>query len=309
MMGQWARIQAAAPARVQKTGGLGFADETIYRQAKSADSCSSANTAPCSSSPYARDFFDVTESEYGLGNGTFQPGPGWDYTSGWGALDVANFAQDVDGSTIAAQPYAGAEKPAVTVNQATMNGPLGDATDPVVASLGNDASLNITGATLTASASKGIVATLSGPDIGALPPPDGGGGATFYVAWLSTSGGQDTVWFAQAIESPTGTWTFSSGNTGAYGSGKYGYNVNSSSQATGSVNTNTGTITIDVPASEVGSPAAGSLLLDPQAFDQLNVGTPLVWLALTTDSADSLTPVSQDGGLSVSRGLQVAVGS
>jgi hypothetical protein len=58
----------------------------------------------------------------------------------------------------------------------------------------------------------------------------------------------------------------------------------------------------------VGSPAQGSLLLDPQAFDQLNVGTPVVWLALTTDSADGLTPVSQDGGLSVSRGLQVAVG-
>jgi subtilase family serine protease len=309
MMGQWARIQAAAPARVQKTGGLGFADETIYRQAKSADSCGSANTATCSSSPYARDFFDVTESEYGLGNGTFQPGPGWDYTSGWGALDVANFVRDVDGSTNAAQPYAGAEKPAVTVAQAAMNGPLGDATDPVVATLGNDPSLNITGATLTASASKGIVATLSGPDLGALPPPDGGGGATFYVAWLSTAGGQDIVWFAQAIESPTGAWTFSSGNTGVPGSGNNGYIVNSSSQATGSVNTDTGTITIDVPASEVGSPAPGSLLLDPQAFDQLNVGTPLVWLALTTDSADSLTPVSQDGGLSVSRGLQVAVGS
>ena len=309
MMGQWARIQAAAPARVQKTGGLGFADETIYRQAKGADSCSSSDTAPCSSSTYARDFFDVTESEYGAGNGEFQPGPGWDYASGWGAINVANFAHDVDGSTNATEPYGGTEKPAVTVNQAVTNGPVGDATDPVVASLGNDEALNITGATLTASASKGIVATLSGPDIGALPPPTGGGGATFYVAWLSTTGGQDVVWFAQAIESPDGTWTFSSGNTGVYGSGNYGYNVNSSSQATGSVNTDTGTITIDVPASEVGSPARGSLLEDPQAFSQLNVGTPAVWLALTTDSADSLTPVSQDGGLSVSKGLQVLVGS
>ena len=44
------------------------------------------------------------------------------------------------------------------------------------------------------------------------------------MAWLSTTGGQDIVWFAQAIESPDGTWTFSSGNTGAYGSGNYGYN-------------------------------------------------------------------------------------
>ncbi|MBV8462199.1 MAG: S53 family peptidase [Acidimicrobiales bacterium] len=309
MLGQWTRIQAAAPAKVQKTGGLGFADETIYRQAKGADTCTTSDTSPCSADPYARDFFDITESEYGVGNGAYQAGPGWDYASGWGAINVANFAQDVDGSTNAAKAYGGTEKAAVTVAEAQTSGPAGDATDPVVASLGNDAALNITGATLTASASKGIVATLSGPDLGALPPPDAGGGATFYVAWLSTTGGQDIVWFAQAVESADGTWTFSSGDTGAYGSGSYGYKVDSSSQATGSVDTGTGTITIDVPASEVGSPAKGSLLLDPQAFSQLNVGTPAVWLALTTDSADNLKPVSADGGLSVSKGQQLSVGT
>ncbi|HEV2368801.1 MAG TPA: S53 family peptidase, partial [Acidimicrobiales bacterium] len=75
MMGQWTRVQAAAPVNVQKKGGLGFADETIYRQALSRS--------------YARDFYDVTQSEYGVGNGAYQPGKGWDYTSGWGALNVA----------------------------------------------------------------------------------------------------------------------------------------------------------------------------------------------------------------------------
>jgi pseudomonalisin len=309
MMGQWTRVQAAAPASVQNSGGLGFANEVIYRQAKSADACSSSNTAPCTSNPYARDFFDVTQSEYGAGNGVYQPGPGWDYVSGWGALNVANFAKDVDGSTNAAKSYGGTEKPAVVVTRAVTTSPEGNATDPVDASLGNDPSLDLAQATLTASASKGIVATLSGPSIGTLPPPDAGGGATFYVAWLSTAGGKDTVYFAQAIESPDGSWSFSDGNTGAYGSGSYGYNVNSSSKATGSVNTDTGTITIDVPAADVGSPSKGSLLLDPQAFDQLNAGTPAVWLALTTDSADNLAPVPQDGGLSESKGLSVYVGS
>jgi pseudomonalisin len=309
MMGQWTRVQAAAPFEVQKRGGLGFADETIYRQAKNADSCSSSKPATCGSDPYARDFFDITQSEYGVGNGAYQPGPGWDYASGWGALNVANFTADVDGSTYAAQRYTGAEEPAVVVTQAAMTSPLGNATDPVDVSLGNQPSLDLTQATLSASASKGITATLSGPGLGALPPPDATNGNSFFVAWLSDTGGKLTVYYARADESPAGMWTFTSGNTGTFGSGSYGYNDTASSAATGSVDTDTGTITIHVPASEVGSPQAGSLLLVPQAFDQMDVGTPVVYLALTTDSSDNLTPVSQDNGLSESRGLAVAVGS
>jgi len=131
-----------------------------YRQAASADDCSSSDTTPCSSDPYARDFFDITQSEYGAGNGAYQPGPGWDYTSGWGSLNVANFTQDVDGTTNAADAYGGAEKPAVTVTTASSTGRVGTATDPVDVSLGNDPSLNITNATLSASASNGITATL-----------------------------------------------------------------------------------------------------------------------------------------------------
>ncbi len=304
MMGQWTRVQAAASSAVQKRGGLGFADETIYRQAAGADSCSSSETTPCSSKTYARDFFDVTESEAGAGNGAYQPGPGWDYASGWGSLNVANFAQDVDGTTNSAKAYGRAEKPAVTVTTASSTGPEGDATDPLDVSLGNDPSLNITHATLSASASKGLTATLSGPDIGALPPPDAGGGSSFFVAWLDGA----TVYYARANESPAGEWTFTSGNTGTYGqSSTYKLNDTEDSAATGSVNTDTGTITIQIPASEVGSPKAGSLLTVPQAFDQLNAGTPAAWLALTTDSADGLAPVSQDAGASLSIGQAVRV--
>ena len=306
MMGQWARVQAAASNAVQKRGGLGFADETIYRQAASADSCSSGDTTACSSGSYARDFFDVTQSEYGAGNGAYQPGPGWDYATGWGALNVANFTQDVDGTTNATNGYAGTEKTAVTVSTASSTSPAGNATDPVDVSLGNRDSLDLTGATLTASASKGITATLSGPGIGALPPPDATNGSSFFVAWLDGA----TVYYARANESPAGSWTFTSGNTGTYGqSSTYAYNDTSSSAATGSVNTDTGTVTIHVPSSEVGSPAAGTLLTVPQAFDQLDAGTPAVWLGLTTDSADDLVPVSHDSGASVSIGQAVRVGS
>ncbi len=306
MMGQWTRIQAAASAAVQKRGGLGFADPTIYRQAASADSCSSSNTASCTSGTYARDFFDVTQSEYGAGNGAYQPGPGWDYASGWGSINVANFTQDVDGTTNAVEAAAAPEASAVTVSTATMTSPEGNATDPIDVSLGNDPSLDLTQASLSASASKGITATLSGPGIGALPPSDATNGSSFFVAWLYNG----VVYYARANESPAGDWTYTSGNTGTFGqSSTYGYNDDSSSAATGSVNTGTGTITINVPASEVGSPKEGVLLAAPQAFDQLNVGTPEVWLGETTDSSDDLVPALQDGGASVSKGIAVKVGA
>jgi hypothetical protein len=307
MMGQWTRVQSAASAAVQNRGGLGFADETIYRQAAGADACTSTDTAPCTSSTYSRDFFDVTSSEYGAGNGAYQPGPGWDYASGWGSLNVANFTQDVDGTTDATDAAAAPESSAKTVSTASMTSPVGNATDPVDVSLGDDASLDLTSATLTASQSKGITATLSGPSIGTLPPADAPGGNSYFATWEYDG----VVYYARANESSSGSWTYTSGNTGTYGdSSTYGYNDTSSSAATGSVNTDTGTITITVPASEVGSPTAGALLTDPQAFDQLDLAsTPALTDGLTTDSSDNLVAVSKDEGASESRGLQVKVAS
>ncbi len=44
MLGQWARVQAAASKTVASKGGVGFADPLIYAQAKDADTCSAT---PC----------------------------------------------------------------------------------------------------------------------------------------------------------------------------------------------------------------------------------------------------------------------
>jgi hypothetical protein len=63
--------------------------------------------------------------EYGAGGGAYQPGPGRDYASGRGALNVANFAQDVDGTTNAADGYAVAEKAAAVVSTASPTRPGG----------------------------------------------------------------------------------------------------------------------------------------------------------------------------------------
>ncbi len=359
-VGQWARVQAGALASIQKPcptadptqqekaadcGGLGFAAPLIYAQASSADACSSspsasaAQSAACTSTPYAQDFTDVTQSEYGVGNGLYRPGPGWDYASGWGAFNVANFIADVDcaaqdtcatvpagaayslgnwnhakgdysGTITATERYGGTEASAVEKTTAILSGPQGWSTDPIDVSAVSpgpgqapggppvpipgdnttpnyDPSLDITGATLTANATT-VTATISGPYLGATPPATAGaGGNSYFVAWEYNG----TVYYARAIESAlTQTWSFTSGNTDGGG-----YNDSTTTKATGSLSQSGDgdTITIEVPASEVGSPGPGALLSDPQAFSQLNTGTPVAFLQLTTDSADDLVPVSQ----------------
>ena len=303
MMGQWARVQSAASTAAQSKGGLGFANPVIYAQAKDADTCS-ASPCPTSDAVYNRDFFDVTESEFGAGNGAYQPGPGWDYASGWGSLNVANFIKDVDGTTSAPSAAAPPELPAVQVSTASMTSPVGNATDPADVSLGNEPPLDLTRATLTTSSDGSVItATLTGPSLGAAPPSDASGGDSFIVAWEYNG----KVYFAEAAQPSADTFTYTSGNTGTYGnSSTYGYNTTASSAATGSFDATTHTITIHVPAKEVGSPDIGSALTVPQAFSVLD-GTP-VDLALTTDSSDDLTPVSVDAGKADSIGEEVIVG-
>jgi hypothetical protein len=302
MLGQWARVQAAASSAVQSKGGVGFANALIYKQAADANSCT---TSPCANAPsYARDFFDVTQSELGAGNGVYQPGPGWDYGSGWGSINVANFTQDVDGSINAAGPATSPEKDAVDVTTAAMTSPTGNATNPVDVSLGNEPSLDLAHATLTTSPDAAtITATLTGPSLGSAPPSDASGGNSYYVAW--EYGGK--VYYLRANEPSAGSFNYTSGATGTYGqSSTYGYNDTTNSAATGSFNAATHTVTISVPAQEVGSPDLGSALTVPQAFDQLN-GTP-AGVSLTTDSSDDLTAITQDGGRADSIGEEVILG-
>ena len=339
-VGQWARVQAGTSAATQSHGGLGFAAPVLYAQASSADACSATAAGSCTSTPYAQDFTDVTGSEYGAGNGAYQPGPGWDYTSGWGALDVADFVADVDcaaqpdgcaaapagaayvlgrwdhtkgrysGPVDATRPYGGAEAGAPVVTTATLDGPAGWSTDPVDQSApvpgpaqapggppvpipgdnttpNYDPSLDITGASLAATAET-VTATISGPSLGALPPATAGaGGNSYFVTWLF--GG--TVYYARADESAlSGAWSFTSGTTAGGG-----YNDTTGSAATGTLarQGTVSTLTVTVPASEVGSPPAGALLGDPQAFSMLDAGTPAASLGLTADSADDLVPVSE----------------
>ncbi|HET9073294.1 MAG TPA: S53 family peptidase [Solirubrobacteraceae bacterium] len=312
MMGQWARVQAAAAPAAQNRGGLGFANETIYRQAASADRCT---TAPCGGT-YARDFFDITQAEdigdvpggqtgvtlpvgVGLSNGAYAPGPGWDYTTGWGAINDANFIQDVDGTQNAALASTGQERPAVKLCRASMTSPLGNATDAVTST--NDPGLDLSGASLSTQGSN-IVATLTVPKLSAGLPPTALAGARFIVAWSS----HGEVYDADAEESAGGAFSYHAENTGmAFAKGLPQNNqYTDTATVTGSVDRATGTITITVPAADVGNPPAGALLSDPQAFSQEQLAV----LSITVDSADSLRGASRDAGQLDSIGADVVMG-
>jgi subtilase family serine protease len=334
-MGQWARIQSASSARQQRAGGLGFAAPLVYRQASDADTCNSGSpegaeqtvdtlagkSTPCAKDPvYARDFFDITQSEdagdytnfagvgddagygtietgVGTGNGVYQPAPGWDYASGWGTLNVANFMKDVTGSTTAPDTYGGVEVPSIDVNTASLTSPAGNATDPVDVQLGNDEGLDLSGATLSATPST-VTVSWTVPDLSAGPPPDADAGDSFYLYWLE--GGAE--YYADATEAQgTESWT--------YGDGSIAKGATASSKATGSVDTTTGVITVKLPASEVGTPRLCSVLTVPQAFDQLDAGVPSFdSVGFTTDSSDDYVPNSKDDGWAESIGENVVVG-
>jgi pseudomonalisin len=331
MMGQWARIQSAQSAADQAKGGTGFADPVIYNVAKGADGCNTGDldsaeselgvATPCTDPTYEKDFYDITEGEdvgdqagaegagsidgfnnlntgVGTPNGAYFPAPGWDYDTGWGALNVANFMTTVDGTTTAADAYSGAELPAINVSQVSMTGPPDSADDLVTGE--DDGGLNITAATLSATAST-ITATITAPQISVGVPADATGGDSFYVDW--DYDGQ--VYFATAAESLAGTFSYSSGTT------KTGIPEDTSaSAATGTVNTTTGVITITVPTSEVGKPAQCSVLTIPQAFSSEEEGVSGVDdISLgDEDELDVYRGYSVDGGQSDSIGEDLIVG-
>lgn len=73
-MGMWARVVGAAGHKA-----LGFAAPWLYRMGSNPTT-------------YARDFYDVTLG----GNGIHAATTGWDYTTGWGAPNVAGLIADID---------------------------------------------------------------------------------------------------------------------------------------------------------------------------------------------------------------------
>ncbi len=277
VVGLWSRIQAAAPATAKGVyGGLGFANETFYDVGKGLLGHA------------AKDFYDITSSELPIGNVYEQSTPGWDYTSGWGALDVANFIRDVDKDANLQPTHA---KAAVSnpsyfpqlVCSANLTSPAGNAYDPYLSILPpaiNDASLDLTSATLALnSAGTALVVTISGPQLSTTGPIDALDGYSFIMDWTYNG----TTYFATAevdppIELPSTALTgpMPSPISLPTGTVVYGDGISNSTQQT-LLHTDSGsfsnhTFTITVPLANVGNPAVGSVLYYPLAFDLLPVG-------------------------------------
>jgi subtilase family serine protease len=287
VVGLWSRIQAAAPT----PAGLGFANETFYAVGKGQIGNAS------------RDFYDITSSDLPIGNFYYQPAKGWDYTSGWGALDVANFIRDVDHdpNLTPTHPSDNADLtpyfPRVTCN-ATMTNPAGNAYDPILGSISfleNDPALDITSASLAPSSSgKDLVATISGASLSTSGPIDAYGGFSFYLFWTYDG----TTYFATAevdpgqplpatpLTNPIASPVSPPLGTVVYGDGVATSDIASISHTdTGSFNH--GTFTINVPLANVGNPTAGSLLEYPYAYDTMPNG---VFVADAVDEAVAPPP-------------------
>lgn len=168
-MGSWARVAAAVRNR------LGPVAPVLYR---------------LTAEQRAGDFFDITKGEL-VGNGLNVPGPGWDYTSGYGVLDIAHLARDLGGRTTPVHPAGPARVPDPPTGTLTGNKiaclPFG--TSPVgnvgVSALGDPGtSLDITSATMTSSPDgKSLVITVSGPALSPQPPL-GASLTTINVHWV-----------------------------------------------------------------------------------------------------------------------------
>lgn len=282
-MGMWARIQAAAHSR----RGLGFADETFYRQADK------------SAATYHRDFYDVTETDTGSSgvsttNGGYTAGKSYDFVSGLGVPNVGHLLRDVDHTKKArhhATPPAGK---GLVRTKVTMRSPVGNAVNPVDVQAGNLPAIDITKATLTTSRSghkkhpKTLTAVMRGPKISSTPDPSASGGENFYVYWRY----QRRVYYVVAHTTQDGRTVYASGRIT-----KNGYVDKSGSKAKGSFTGHT--LKITVPLSEVGAPKRHAELVNPAAITQLVAsGTAGVvqLLALTADSASFPHPSAANRG-------------
>lgn len=258
-VGMWSRIQAAAPTRK----GLGFANETFYRLGKG--------------STYHRDFTDITKSETAGGNFYYRAGPGWDYVTGWGALNVKNLMQDVDHRLTPSFPTPQRKLPVKTAGCVAFTSPAGNANNPLYPGT-QDPSMDITNAGLHVSGNT-LVATIAGQNLSATPPLGATGGKSFYLLW--TMGPK--TYFAAANVTEQGNVSYVDGiSTTSY---------NAKHTIQGSFRS--GTVTMKIPLKDVGNAMKGDILTYPYAMAEYNLSgeTPATNpLSFTEDVATAPQP-------------------
>ncbi|HWC36762.1 MAG TPA: protease pro-enzyme activation domain-containing protein [Mycobacteriales bacterium] len=258
-VGMWSRIQAAAPSRK----GLGFANETFYRVGKSAT--------------YHRDFTDITKSETAGGNFYYRAGAGWDYVTGWGAMNVKNLMRDVDHRLTPSFPTAQRKLPLKLNGCVAFTSPAGNANNPLYPGT-TDPGMDITGAGLRVSG-RTLIATISGQNLSVTPPLGATGGKSFFMLWTAGK----TTYFGSATVTEQGNVSYAAGIS------KTSYNAKHTIQGS----FRSGTVTLRIPLADVGNPKPGTILAYPYAESEYNLSgaTPATNpLAFTEDVATAGQP-------------------
>ena len=263
-LGMWTRIQAAAAKK-----GLGFANFSLYKQGKS--------------SSYGSDFFDVTVGD----NIPYPAKPGWDNTTGWGTPDVTNLMKDLTGRTTPAKNVA-VPVPAALTPTTTCGTLFSDAS--------GDDSFVVEGQTLGAQGADPQLDILGAQ---ALLSPDGQTLRTIIkVRNLSTTiptGGTENdynlVWFLGGIEYFTQLAVEPGGIVNAYDGQVLHVSLETRFQQLhvdkGVITQGpNGTVEVDVPLSNIGSPAIGQTRTKPSATAYVRIGV----LAGTLQTGDSGGP-------------------
>jgi pseudomonalisin len=260
-LGMWTRIQAAASKK-----GLGFANFSLYKVGKSFN--------------YGKDIFDVKIGD----NVPYPAGPGWDNTTGWGTPDVTSLMQDLAGRTTPVKKVA-VPVPATQAPTTSCGSLFTDAA--------GDDSLVVQGQTLGAPGADPQLDLLGGQ---VLLSPDGQTLRTIItVRNLSTAiptGGTENdynlVWFLNGVEYFTQLAVEPGGIVNAYDGQVLHVSLETRFQQLhvdqGVITPGpNGTVEVDVPLSNVGTPALGATLTQPSATAYVRVGV-LVGSLQTVDS-------------------------
>lgn len=243
-MGMWARVAAATRKH------LGPASPAIY------------GLTPAQR---AQDFQDITGGEI-AGNGLYLTGPGWDYTTGYGAPDIAHLAADLAGGTAPANRARAARVPDPRTGDAVACLPFG--TSPPgnldTSTLGDKHDgQDITSAAMALSDDgKSLVITVRGPHLSPKLPL-GAMSATVQVAWLRDGVTYVAQSSADLAGKVTGTLTTPRRQADPDGStppAKPAAEINFPA-AYGS-----GELTMTIPLSDIGSPKVGDRLRYPVAL-------------------------------------------
>ena len=259
-LGMWTRIQAAAKGK-----GLGFADYSLYKAAKSAS--------------YANDFYDVTIGD----NQPYPATPGYDNATGWGAPDVAHLMQDLTGRVTPvhnlAPPVAAQPTPQVSGCGTLFTDGTGDDAY-LLSSQGANPQLDIVNGQMCLTPDGKTLRTILTINNLSATVPSGGVENDYNFVW-SFNG---TSYFTQLAVEQTGTVL-------AYDGQAVHASLETRFQQlhvdTGIITPGpNGTVEVDVPIANIGSPASGSILARPSAQSYVREGA----VAGSLEPADSAGP-------------------